>query len=139
MTKIPQTSYTKNCITGASRNRLMFDRGFVHFKSGTPLAFRTPFLTNGGENLSRYKTYVFYDRKNNTLNMRINEINTTINKVLCKLGLIKKNNIKRFPMFENTSIVQKDISEFISTNAIHEFMSHSSLKKKFSKIFSLIV
>lgn len=127
--------YLKNCITGASRNRLIFDRGFVHFKSGTPLALRTPFLTKGGQNLSRYKTYVFLDKKNNTLNLRINEINTTINKILCKLGLIRKNNIKKFPMLDNTLLVQKEISEFISTNAIHEFMSHSGLKNKFSKIF----
>lgn len=125
--------YSLNNLTGASRNRLHFEKGFVHFKSGTPLELRTPFLSKGGENLSKYKTYVFVDKKNNTLNLRINEIPTTINKILGKLGIIKMNNVKKFELIPDLSTVNKEIKEFISTNSINEFMNNTGFRKKLTK------
>lgn len=125
--------YSLNYLTGASRNRLHFEKGFVHFKSGTPLELRTPFLAKGGENLSKYKTYVFVDKKNNTLNLRINEIPTTINKILGKLGIIKMNNVKKFELVSDLSTVNKEIKKFISTNSINEFMNNTGFRKKLTK------
>lgn len=126
-------SYSLNLITGASRNRLEFDEGFVHFKSGTPIEYRTPFLLKGGQNLSKYKTYVFVDKKHNTLNLRINEIPNTLHKILAQIGLIKRKNIKKFDLLPNKSLVHKQLSEFISTDAINLFMENAGFKKKIAK------
>lgn len=133
------TPYKLNFLTGASRNKLYFEEGFVHFKSGTPTELRTPFLSKGGYNLSKYKTYVFVDKKHNTLNLRIHEVPTTFNKFLSKIGLKRFNNVKSFGLVPNLANVNKQVIDFISTDAIHKFMEHSGLRKKVAKKASKIL